>query len=588
VSSALDNNYKAMHVDYASYLNGAWYISGWLLSQTEKPQIKISLENNSFLTIYYNYFERSDLVEALGLVDETCTNGFVLVVETFETDFLKLTFTIDNKHLKQDMLHPEIIDSPDIILAALGTKQSLFVDSLPSKIVSSLRVSTSEEKAASLREVDTLLSFSYYLDNCFVTDSNLFYLTGWALLNNNLNDIFVTDDKGESYSVTECFRYIRKDINVKFNLSENTAAGFVCACRLPDGFKPEQMTINIPGYKSITSEIEYGKVHLSKAALLKDYLAFIDVHNARFLDNAQPAVLRHIADIWQAESIMNELSPRVGSFGELNSTPQVSIIIPIYGRYDFVQHQLLAFSNDSDMQNHEIIYVLDDPRIEREFNIACHGVFNTFNHPFKTIHAGKNLGFAGANNLGASIATGKYILALNSDVLPSDHGWVGRLAEKFTTLDSPGILGTKLVYEDETIQHIGMTFQDDAYYPGIWMNYHPHKGMPSHLINKKETELTELVTGACMLMEKEFFISVGGFDTRYILGDFEDSDLCMKAYQHNKKIYIDTQESLYHLERLSQNLVDSGDWKYKLTLLNGLYQKTKWDDAIKKVKQQNV
>jgi GT2 family glycosyltransferase len=120
------------------------------------------------------------------------------------------------------------------------------------------------------------------------------------------------------------------------------------------------------------------------------------------------------------------------------------------------------------------------------------------------------------------------------------------------------------------------------------MNYHPHKGMPSHLLNKKDTELTELVTGACMLMEKEFFINVEGFDTRYILGDFEDSDLCLKAYDRNKKIYIDTQESLYHLERLSQNLVDSGDWKYKLTLLNGLYQKTKWDDAIKKVKQQNV
>lgn len=578
MSSALNNNYKVMHIDYASYLSGAWYISGWLLSQTEKPQIKISLENHSFLPIYYSFFERSDLAEALGLVDETCTNGVVLVVETFETDFLKLAFTIDNKHLKQDILHPEIIDSPDIILAALGTKQSLFVDSLPSEIVSSLRVSASEDKAASL-------SFSYYLDNCFVTDSNLFYLTGWALLNNDLNDICVTDDKGKSYPITECFRYIRKDINVKFNLSESIAAGFVCACRLPDGFKPEQLVIKIPGYKSIFSEIEYDKVHLSKAALLKDYLAFIDVHNARFFDNGQPAVLRHIADIWQAESIMEELSPRVDYFGELNSNPQVSIIIPIYGRYDFLQHQLLAFSNDTDMQNHEIIYVLDDPSIEREFNIMCDGVFKTFNHPFKTIYAGKNLGFAGANNLGASITKGKYLLALNSDIMPSRSGWVGRLAEKFASLDSPGILGTKLVYEDETIQHIGMTFQDDVYYPGIWMNYHPHKGMPSHLINKKETELTELVTGACMLMEKEFFISVGGFDTRYILGDFEDSDLCLKAYQKNKKIYIDTEESLYHLERLSQNLVDSGDWKYKLTLLNGLYQKNKWGDAIKEVKQ---
>jgi hypothetical protein len=61
--------------------------------------------------------------------------------------------------------------------------------------------------------------------------------------------------------------------------------------------------------------------------------------------------------------------------------------------------------------------------------------------------------------------------------------------------------------------------------------------------------------------------------------------LCLKVYAQNKKIYLDTEESLFHLERLSQNLVDSGDWKYKLTLLNGLYQKNKWDQAIDKVKQ---
>ena len=75
-----------------------------------------------------------------------------------------------------------------------------------------------------------------------------------------------------------------------------------------------------------------------------------------------------------------------------------------------------------------------------------------------------------------------------------------------------------------------------------------------------------------MLMENEFFQQIGGFDTCYILGDFEDSDLCLKALNQNKKIYVDGDEKLYHLERLSQNLVPSGDWKFKLTLLNGLYQ----------------
>lgn len=582
MSSTLDNNYKVMHIDYASYLDGACYMSGWLVSEADIPVISVSIEDegNTLAKVFYEFFERDDLITALNLPDTVNAYGFILVAEQSEPVFNKLVFKLENKEVSASSLEPVIIDSPDVILAALGTRKASFLRQVQEGLNNSLDASDKPTDPTSI---------SHHFDFCIIIDSNLLYFNGWALTDGDMSDIIVEDEEGKGYQVTECFRYLRTDINTKFGLADNYNAGMVCVCRLPTDFLPEKLIIKASENRIMTSDVDSsGSSQLPKTEILKDYLSFVNVHKARFFDNGQPAILRHLADIWQAESIMDNLLPEVGMFGDVNVQPTVSVIIPIYGRYDFLQHQLLAFSSDADMQNHEIIYVLDDPRIEREFNITCHGVFNTFKHPFKTIHAGKNLGFAGANNLGASIATGKYILALNSDVMPSKKGWLGRLAEKFASLDSPGILGTKLVYEDETIQHIGMVFQDDAYYPGIWMNYHPHKGMPSHLINTKETELTELVTGACMLMEKDFFISVGGFDTRYILGDFEDSDLCLKAYQHNKKIYIDTQESLYHLERLSQNLVDSGDWKYKLTLLNGLYQKEKWGDAIKEVKQQNV
>ncbi|MBE5131186.1 hypothetical protein HJ041_15865, partial [Vibrio parahaemolyticus] len=53
-----------------------------------------------------------------------------------------------------------------------------------------------------------------------------------------------------------------------------------------------------------------------------------------------------------------------------------------------------------------------------------------------------------------------------------------------------------------------------------------------------------------------------------------------------KKIYLDDEEKLYHLERLSQDLVDAGDWKFKLTLINGTRQISKWDSLIKEVRAQ--
>lgn len=84
-------------------------------------------------------------------------------------------------------------------------------------------------------------------------------------------------------------------------------------------------------------------------------------------------------------------------------------------------------------------------------------------------------------------------------------------------------------------------------------------------------------------MLTEQYRQLGGFDELYVIGDFEDSDLCLKFIDKGLGIYITTDVVLYHLERLSQDLVDSGNWKFKLTLANGVYQSMKWNTLISEV-----
>jgi GT2 family glycosyltransferase len=569
------------HVDFVAQTGRVWSLSGWLVSANAQPSLMVSDSISSITEQQWQSIPRPDVIDALGLGDDQFAVGFVQCFVTDESDFQNLSIFVDDVSVDVKSLTPKLLNNSDIIFAALDDKKDAFVESIKGFYKSDDTVS----KDISAKTDNGKQQIDFYFDDCLVTDGNLLYFKGWALTEQVLNNIVVADPQGQAFSVTECFRFVRHDLNEKLNLSMDIAAGFVSVCRLPDGFNAATLSIDIDGFENISASVSSHSVPLSKSALLKTYLGLVDIHRDDFFSCGQPAILRHVSDIWQAAAIMDGLTPQVYVYGEQTEQPLVSLIIPIYGRYDFVQHQLLAFSQDPDMANHEIIYVLDDPKIAREFSIACSGVFNTFATPFKTVYAGKNLGFAGANNLGASQAQGRFILALNSDVLPSSHGWLSRLVNKYDKLEDVGILGTKLVYEDNTLQHIGMHFQKDAYYPGIWMNYHPHKGMPAKLITCDKTLAVELVTGACMLIERALYESVGGFDTRYILGDFEDSDLCLKVYEQQKKIYLDTEESLFHLERLSQNLVDSGDWKYKLTLLNGLYQKNKWGQAIDKVKQ---
>ncbi|MDO6709131.1 glycosyltransferase [Aliiglaciecola sp. 2_MG-2023] len=315
---------------------------------------------------------------------------------------------------------------------------------------------------------------------------------------------------------------------------------------------------------------------------IKGILQGVDIAKVGALEILHAEALPEIHRIWKSKQSKNN-NRELKVFGNEIEVPKVSIIIPLYGRYDFMQHQLADFSADPFMHEVEVIYVLDDPALQREVLITAHGLFKTFRYPFKLVLSERNRGFAGANNLGVEFATSEHLLLLNSDILPKENGWLGVYLEQFTSLEDVGIMGATLTYEDETIQHAGMEFREDSHYPGIWMNHHPYKGVPVDLVPLDDAFQAPITTGACMLMTAKLYRELEGFDPMYVLGDFEDSDLCLKVIDRGFKVYVSGKIRLYHLERLSQDLVDSGDWKFKLTLANGAYQANKWRNLIQEV-----
>ena len=271
---------------------------------------------------------------------------------------------------------------------------------------------------------------------------------------------------------------------------------------------------------------------------------------------------------------------------KINTSPAVSIIVPIYGRYDFIEYQLALFANDPDMQAHEILYVIDDPALRDEVRHCCDSISRIYPIAFSVLYLNSNLGFAGATNSGARHSTAPAILLLNSDVFPTRAGWLTQMLDCTGDETDNLILGARLLYEDETIQHDGMTFHASPFVSHLWTNLHPGKGLPAELFaaNTKPCE-RECVTGACLLISRKSFTQLGGLDENYILGDFEDSDLCMKAREHGMSIAIAEHVSLYHLERQSQSLVSGNRWKSELTYYNCWYHTQKWDSQIKQVKQ---
>jgi GT2 family glycosyltransferase len=263
--------------------------------------------------------------------------------------------------------------------------------------------------------------------------------------------------------------------------------------------------------------------------------------------------------------------------GRLPEKPHGSLIIPLYGRVDFVEYQMAFFSRDRDLARHEIIYVLDDPSKRRDFEVLAQSVFERFRVPFRMLLLSRNLGFAPANNQGLKLARGQYVCFLNSDAFPIMDGWLSRLTRQLADNPGIGLLGAQLRFEDGSIQHEGCFYRPIREFGGWAFVEHFNKGRrPTQTAGLR---YCDAITGACMVLERSLALELGGFDESYIIGDFEDSDLCLRVRKLGKRCAVDQGVHLYHLERKSQ-AAPSQNWRMNLTLFNAWLHERRWSGTL--------
>jgi len=81
----------------------------------------------------------------------------------------------------------------------------------------------------------------------------------------------------------------------------------------------------------------------------------------------------------------------------------------------------------------------------------------------------------------------------------------------------------------------------------------------------------------------ELYYEIGGLDEGYVLGEFEDSDLCLTLLSKGYINYLADDIVLYHLERQSQGIGFDATWKFKLTLCNAFRHSARWDVLIREL-----
>ena len=136
-----------------------------------------------------------------------------------------------------------------------------------------------------------------------------------------------------------------------------------------------------------------------------------------------------------------------------------------------------------------------------------------------------------------------------ADVEAIHPGWLGRMLE-LGQQPEVGIVGAKLLYPDgESIQHagvcVGMYGAAEHYGKFLRPPKSPGQpGFPNALWNNHEVSA---VTAACLLIRKDAFDKIGGFDESLAVG-FGDVDLCLRVHEHGYSVLFCAQAELLHHE----------------------------------------
>lgn len=265
------------------------------------------------------------------------------------------------------------------------------------------------------------------------------------------------------------------------------------------------------------------------------------------------------------------------TFGARPKKPGVSLIIPLYREYGFLRHQVQAFALDRDFADAETVYVLDSPDDAAVVESILWDLHLVHGLPLRLIILDANYGYAGATNIGGMLARGRSLVLMNSDVVPRDFGWLGQWHAAHAAVPGIGVSGVRLLFADGSLQHAGMRF-DKALMPW-WINRHYDKGLPADTARALSARPVPAVTGAAAMIDRRLFRRLGGLCEDYVIGDFEDSDLCLRVRTADHSIHYFSDPVLYHFERRS--IVHNLDYRDTVAAqYNGWLQSLKHGDAI--------
>jgi GT2 family glycosyltransferase len=247
--------------------------------------------------------------------------------------------------------------------------------------------------------------------------------------------------------------------------------------------------------------------------------------------------------------------------------PIVSIIIPAYNNWLFTRNCIISIYQHTNGIPYEII-VGDNVSTDETVNFEKY--FTNINY----LRNPENLGYIRNINNAASHARGQFILTLNNDTTVTEN-WLSSMLDVMNRDDKAGLVGSKLVFPDGTLQEAGGIIWNDA---SGW-NY--GRGADPEAPEYNYLKEADYISGASNLIRKDLWDKLKGLDERYVPAYFDDSDLAFSIRELGYKTILQPLSVVIHYEGLTHG-TNTGTGTKKYQVINAEKFKEKWQATLAK------
>lgn len=356
-------------------------------------------------------------------------------------------------------------------------------------------------------------------------------------------------------------RHRREDVERHLALSSPFEAGFWQLFAIPPEMaaRPVALRLDLASGESI-SVPPANPVRLSVREHLDAFLGFYGRRSligslvARSFAELDAGLGSTIACMHETVRATYQVSSE-GHYGRRPAKPLLSFVCCLYGIPDFLFLQIARFADCTRLDHFEFIYVNNTPALEEVLHRDAELAAMLFETSVRVISFDQNTGFSYANNFGVSRARAQTVVLINPDVFPREAASLDALVRLASGKARRAITGGKLFYADGTVMHEGMAFIPDPRLSAlarspVWTVEHPRKGFPDR--GESKAMKVPAVSGAMMVIDRNDFTRIGGFDEGFIHGHYEDADLCLRfAHQgaaQDWKVLCDPALAFWHYE----------------------------------------